>query len=204
MAAREEFRSSAMRSFLSIRRDLVRLARDADVAVDDLWLLEADEVRRLDEGVRPRPELLAERRAEQERRRSHPIPEVVRRFDPPSDTSSDEDPEHPDELHGLGLVAASAEGLAWVLTEPAHELPEGLEPTSTILVAPSVDPGWLATFGLVAGVAVELGGDLSHGSIVLRELGLPAVTNVRGLTAVVRTGDRLALDGRHGRVRIAR
>jgi pyruvate,water dikinase len=91
-----------------------------------------------------------------------------------------------------------------VLHEPAHELPDGFDPATTILVAPSVDPGWMSTFGLVAGVAIELGGDLSHGSIVLRELGLPAVTNARGLSAHVSTGDRVHVDGHRGTVRIVR
>ena len=104
----------------------------------------------------------------------------------------------------MGLVAATAEGRAWVLNEPAHELPEGFDPATTILVAPSVDPGWMSTFGLVNGVAIELGGDLSHGSIVLRELGLAAVTNARGLTPHIATGDRVRVDGRRGLVQIIR
>jgi pyruvate,water dikinase len=62
----------------------------------------------------------------------------------------------------------------------------------------------MATFGLVRGVAIELGGDLSHGSIVLRELGLPSVTNARGLTAHIATGDRVSVDGRRGLVQIIR
>jgi pyruvate,water dikinase len=42
-------------------------------------------------------------------------------------------------------------------------------------------------------VVVEIGGDLSHGSIILREIGLPAITNVRGVTRVIQTGDELIL-----------
>jgi len=45
----------------------------------------------------------------------------------------------------------------------------------------------------VAGKVVETGGDLSHGSIILREIGLPAITNVRGVTKVIQTGDELIL-----------
>lgn len=91
-----------------------------------------------------------------------------------------------------------------MLNEPAHELPDGFDPATTILVVPSVDPGWMSTFGLVNGVAVELGGDLSHGSIVLRELGLASVTNARGLTADITTGDRVRVDGRRGVVHLIR
>ena len=193
-----------MRAFLAVRRDLLRLADGAGVDAADLWLLDTDDVPRLDDGWRPEPELLAQRRADHERRRHQPIPEVVRRFDPPTPAADRQDgqDEPPTRLHGLGLVAASVEGVAWVIDEPAHELPAGFDPATTILVAPSVDPGWISTFGLVSGVAIELGGDLSHGSIVLRELGLASVTNVRGIVSAVSTGDRLAIDGRHGQVRI--
>jgi pyruvate,water dikinase len=208
MTAREEFRSDSMRSFLAVRGELLRHAGAAGIEAESLWLLETEEVRQLDDGWRPDEVLLAGRRADTERRRANPIPEVIRRFDPPP--SSDRGSRRPglgeprSEFHGMGLVAASAEGRAWVLDEPAHELPDGFDPATTILVAPSVDPGWMATFGLVSGVAIELGGDLSHGSIVLRELGLAAVTNARGLIAHITTGDRVRVDGRRGVVQIVR
>jgi len=47
---------------------------------------------------------------------------------------------------------------------------------------------------------VEAGGDLSHGSIVLREMGLPAVTNVAGATRAFRTGDAVRLRADEGTV----
>jgi phosphohistidine swiveling domain-containing protein len=203
MTAREEFRSDSMRSFLAVRRELLRHAELAGVDPDTLWLLDTDEVRRLDDGWRPDDVLLTERRTETERRRANPIPEVIRRFDPPMSEPVSTDGSRT-EFHGMGLVAAKAEGRAWVLNEPAHELPDGFDPATTILVAPSVDPGWMTTFGLVNGVAIELGGDLSHGSILLRELGLAAVTNARGITANIVTGDRVHVDGRQGTVRVVR
>ncbi len=207
ITAREEFRSESMRSFLAARRDLLRHATAAGMHPADLWLLDTDEVRRLDDGWRPDESLLAGRRAEADRRRANPIPEVIRRFDPPAPDRGSSSPglgEPRSEFHGIGLVARTAEGRAWVLDEPSHELPAGFEPSDTILVAPSVDPGWIATFGLVDGVAIELGGDLSHGSIVLRELGLASVTNAKGLTANITTGDRVRVDGRRGVVRVLR
>ena len=60
-------------------------------------------------------------------------------------------------------------------------------------MARSVDAGWIPTFTQVAGVVVEIGGDLSHGSIILREIGLPAITNVRDITKVIHSGDTLLL-----------
>jgi pyruvate,water dikinase len=67
-------------------------------------------------------------------------------------------------------------------------------------VAPAIDPGWLPTLSGVAGVVVETGGDLSHGSILLREIGIPAVTNVAGAMAAIESGDRIRLRGGSGTV----
>lgn len=84
------------------------------------------------------------------------------------------------------------------MQEPAATLPDGFVAQTTILVARSVDAGWIATFGLVAGVVVETGGDLSHGSIILREIGLPAITNVAGATRALATGDPITLSAQSG------
>ena len=194
IAAREQFRSDAMRCFQALRTDLQRLASTAGVPIDDLWLLDADEVRSIDGGWRPDPGLLERRRIEQDERRSSPIPDVIRRFDPPVFG------ERSDSFNGVGLVKGTVEGTAWVLSEPATHLPDGFDPDHTVLVAASVEAGWLPTFGLVSGVGVEIGGDLSHGSIILREVGLPAVTNLSGVHGSIRTGDRVRLDAGRGRL----
>jgi pyruvate,water dikinase len=93
----------------------------------------------------------------------------------------------------LLLTDGSARGRAWTLNDPSMVLPEGFEPDTTILVARLVDAGWIPTFGLVAGVIVETGGDLSHGSIILREIGLPAITNAQRATATFQSGDEVWL-----------
>jgi pyruvate,water dikinase len=194
ISAREQYRSDAMAGFLSVRRDLLHLAADIGLRPDDLWLLEADEVRALDDGWRPAPDVLRLRRMDQHERRVNPIPDVIRRFDPPAIA------ERSDSFTGVGLAKGTVEGTAWVLSEPATHLPDGLDPETTVLVATSVEAGWLPTFGLVSGVAVEIGGDLSHGSIILREVGLPAATNLTGVHGSVRTGDRVRLDATRGRL----
>ena len=71
-----------------------------------------------------------------------------------------------------------------------------------ILVAPFTDPGWAPHFVAAAGLIVDSGGLLSHGSIVARELGIPAVVNVRDATRRIRTGDRLRLDAWRGEVHV--
>ncbi|NOS77441.1 MAG: hypothetical protein HOP35_05800 [Nitrospira sp.] len=70
-----------------------------------------------------------------------------------------------------------------------------------ILVAPVIDPGMAPLFGIAAGLVVEMGGTLSHGAIIAREYGLPAVANIPGVTTQVRDGEIVELDASAGTVR---
>jgi pyruvate,water dikinase len=70
-----------------------------------------------------------------------------------------------------------------------------------ILVSPVIDPGMAPLFGIAAGLVVEMGGTLSHGAIIAREYGLPAVANIAGITTSVRDGEIIELDAAAGTVR---
>jgi rifampicin phosphotransferase len=199
--ARERFRDQAMVGFASIRTQLVGLAtaavhRGQLRSPDDLWLLTRTEAGQLDDGWIPSPSFFDDRLAERARLAALDPPPVVHRFDDPADWSHDVP--MGDRFRGLSLTAGTVTGRAWVLREPAHALPDGFDPQSTVLVARSVDAGWIPTFALVAGVAVETGGDLSHGSILLRERGVPAITNSPGITKAVSTGDLVELRAQSG------
>jgi rifampicin phosphotransferase len=67
-------------------------------------------------------------------------------------------------------------------------------------VAPSTDPAWTPLFLRASAVVMEVGGCLSHGAIVAREYGLPAVVNVPGLLQAVRDGEELTVDSDQGKV----
>lgn len=69
-----------------------------------------------------------------------------------------------------------------------------------ILVAPSTDPGWTPLFLIAGGLIMEMGGSNSHGAVVAREYGIPAVVGVRDATTRIRTGDVITLDGASGTV----
>jgi pyruvate,water dikinase len=69
-----------------------------------------------------------------------------------------------------------------------------------VLVAPSTDPGWTPLFLRASAVVMETGGYLSHGAIVAREYGIPAVVNIPGLLDRVRDGQHLLVDGDAGKV----
>lgn len=69
-----------------------------------------------------------------------------------------------------------------------------------IIVAPVIDPGMAPLFGVAGGIIVEMGGTLSHGAIIAREYGLPAVANVHRVTYILSDGDRVTLDAGTGNV----
>ncbi len=69
-----------------------------------------------------------------------------------------------------------------------------------IPVTYATDPGWTPVFSVIGGLVLEVGGQLSHGAIVAREYGLPAVVNVPGATRTIQNGQRIRVDGSAGRV----
>lgn len=69
-----------------------------------------------------------------------------------------------------------------------------------ILVAPSTNPGWTPLFMRAAAVVMEVGGYHSHGAIVAREFGIPAVANIPNLLATLRDCETITVDGDTGRI----
>jgi pyruvate,water dikinase len=82
--------------------------------------------------------------------------------------------------------------------EEAAELRAG-----EILIAPITDVGWTPYFSLIAGLATDVGSAVSHGAVVAREYGLPAVVNLRVGTSRFQTGDLVTLDGDRGTLKHA-
>ena len=102
-----------------------------------------------------------------------------------------------DKLEGVPLSAGVCEGPALVLTEPAAGAAgEG----GYMLVCPSTDPAWVPLFVRAKGLVMETGGVLSHGAIVAREFGLPAVAGLPGVTHRLKTGQTVRVDGGRGTV----
>lgn len=98
-------------------------------------------------------------------------------------------------LQGVPACGGRVTANAVVLKSAAegHSLQEG-----DILVTRQTDPGWASVFFLVSGLVVERGGMLSHGAIIAREYGIPAIVGVVDATQTIRTGNRLSLDGDQG------
>ncbi|MCL4832686.1 MAG: hypothetical protein KJZ86_09605 [Caldilineaceae bacterium] len=101
-------------------------------------------------------------------------------------------------LRGSPVSAGVVEGKVRVVFDPytAHLLP------GEILVCPGTDPAWTPLFLSAGGLVMEVGGLMTHGSVVAREYGIPAVVGVRAATERLQTGQRVRVDGSSGRVEI--
>jgi pyruvate,water dikinase len=101
-------------------------------------------------------------------------------------------------LIGTPASAGTISGTARVILDPvgAH-----LEP-GEILVAPSTDPGWTPLFLTAGGLVMEMGGANSHGAVVAREYGIPAVVGVPNATTRIASGQRVTVDGSAGTVTV--
>jgi phosphohistidine swiveling domain-containing protein len=107
----------------------------------------------------------------------------------------------PDDLRpvtGVGASSGVVEGTVAIISDPAAEE----MPPDGILVCRGTDPSWVAQFMLAGGVVIDVGSTGSHGAIVARELGLPAVVGTGDGTVRLRTGDRVRVDGSSGVVTI--
>ncbi len=178
----------------------VELARGGRLdAADDVYFLTIPELRSACQGAELRA-LVAERRASYERelqRRRVPRILLSDGTEPTAESSSIADSSGAT-LRGApaspGVVAAKAR----VILDPTGAR---LEP-GEILVAPSTDPGWTPLFLTAGGLVMEMGGPMSHGAVVAREYGIPAVVGVEGAVERITTGDQITVDGAAGVVRM--
>ena len=199
LGLRETAKHYLMKGYALIRRILVELDRRSQLSGGIFFLL-PEELPRLVAGE-DLSQLIAGRRRRRDLLLSLEVPQVLfsddleaigRQADPVN-------PEALDTLQGVPLSAGAAEGPALVLTEPtaAHEASEPY-----ILVCPSTDPAWVPLFVNARGLVMETGGVLSHGAIVAREFGLPAVAGLTDIHRRLRTGQRIRVDGASGKVSI--
>jgi len=124
---------------------------------------------------------------------------VFGRFDPDTFVPSPVD-ENVETLTGLAVSPGVVTGRARVIL---HAQDDQVLP-GEVLVAPFTDPGWTPYFINAAGIVMDQGGLLSHGSIVAREYGIPCVVNVGPATKIIKTGQMIEVDGDRGVVQILR
>lgn len=176
----------------------IELARSGAIAAaDDVYFLEFDEVRVGLRGADLKGIVAGRRRIYDVELRRRRIPRLL--LSDGTDVEAAVMAKSPASgaLAGTPASAGTATGTVRVILDPvgAH-----LEP-GEILVAPSTDPGWTPLFMTAGALVMEMGGVISHGAVVAREYGIPAVVGVPDATTRLRTGETVTVDGSAGTVR---
>jgi phosphoenolpyruvate synthase/pyruvate phosphate dikinase len=190
------------RYFIYKRALLAEAGRLAGAGViadpEDVFFLTLEEFRDVVHTQRADAELIRQRREEFTQYRALTAPRVLtsegeavhgayRRGDLPAGA-----------LAGLPVSAGTVEGRARVVLDVADA---DLEP-GDILVTAYTDPSWTPAFVTVAGLVTEVGGQMTHGAVIAREYGLPAVVGVEDATTLIRDGQRIRVHGTDGFVEI--
>jgi pyruvate,water dikinase len=211
---RENLRFERTRLFGRVRRIFVALgrelhARDVLEAPADIFYLELNDVLGYCDGTATTTDLkslAALRRAEFDRFKAMPAP--ADRFEtrgPVHDGNTFQAVAPPkvetienDGLRGIGCCPGVARGRVRVVIDPRNAV---LRP-GEILVAERTDPGWIMLFASAAGLLVERGSLLSHSAIVSREMGIPSIVAIAGITKRLKDGDEVEMDGGTGVVKL--
>lgn len=103
-------------------------------------------------------------------------------------------------MKGVPVSNGECEGIVRVVysIDDANKLQKG-----EIMVARFTDIGWTPYYSIINGMITEIGSSLSHGAVVAREYGLPAIVNLKGATKLLKNGDRIKMDASKGTVIVA-
>ncbi|MCB9780810.1 MAG: phosphoenolpyruvate synthase [Alphaproteobacteria bacterium] len=162
----------------------------------DAFFLSFDELRAVVRTGRVQAGLVAARRLDHARNERLRPPRVLTSEGECLDGGWPDGAARAGELVGLPVSLGVAEGRARVLLDVGDA---ALQP-GEILVTRFTDPSWTPAFLLAGGLVTEIGGRMTHGAVVARELGLPAVVGVHEATTRIRDGQRIRVDGGRGTV----
>jgi phosphohistidine swiveling domain-containing protein len=205
---RETPKFAVVRTFAPIRAALLRVGQKlvtegTFTQADDIFFLHLRELKQLAAGAQGDWQtLVAERRAAYAREMQRKlIPRVLlsdgmafyEGVSAPPDVAEGESANI---LVGSPVSPGVVEGVAHVVFDPhAEQLAPG-----EILVCPGTDPAWTPLFLAAGGLIMEVGGLMTHGAVVAREYGIPAVVGVSHATTRIQTGERLQVDGASGKI----
>ncbi len=202
---RENVKNEAVRGVALVRTLMLEMGRRLALRgvveeAEDIFFLYLEEIGDALSGGNgaARRDEIRRRRDEYEKNLVITPPKLIHgKFDP-DDFIADDIDEDVEELKGLAVCPGVVSGPARVMlrSDAGQVLP------GEIMVAPFTDPGWTPHFLTAAGIVMDLGGLLSHGSIVAREYGIPTVVNVGPATRIIKTGQMVQVDGNRGIVRI--
>jgi len=204
LCIRESPKFFAVRVFGMLRQELLRCGQDLTAAgelesAEDLFFLSYKELEDFSSAADSQPwrEIIASRRRsyglEQHRRQ---IPRLLlsdgRAFYEGIQAPAGAE----DVISGSPVSPGSVEGRVRVVLDPHHA---DLHP-GEIMVCPGTDPSWTPLFLTAGGLIMEVGGMMTHGAVVAREYGIPAVVGVDQATRRLETGMSIRLDGSSGQI----
>ncbi|KAA3648711.1 MAG: phosphoenolpyruvate synthase [Chloroflexi bacterium] len=200
---REHHKFMVVQVFRVIKERLKKLAvqlTDAQKLVkpDDIWFLTWPEIVDIWDDTGEIAKLIPDRRTVYERNQNLLPPLVI--------TSDGETPvvKYQVEDAPAGAMVGNpvspgvVEGTVRVIHNPQTEI---LNP-GEILVAVFTDPGWTPLFINAGGLIMEVGGMMTHGSVVAREYGIPAIVGVQDATNILRDGQQVSIDGNRGIIEV--
>ena len=197
MPFRETAKFYLMLGYEQMRRALLEL--DCRYGLDGgIFYLVPDELQHLIDGKETFSDVIAKRKMERDLMLQIEVPDVIF-SDALEQIGAPMVIEAAETYRGVGVSAGIASGKARVLLKPSEAR---LSDRDYILVCPSTDPAWTPLFLHAAGLVMERGGILSHGAVVAREYGVPAVANIPNATRHITDGQMLQIDGNTGTVSI--
>jgi pyruvate,water dikinase len=162
---------------------------------DDIYFILLEELYEIVDSPRPLLEEISTRRADFELNQKRPCPDIIRGSREADSVPRDAEEIEGDALKGVAGSPGRITGVSRVIRGP-HEF--GKLKKGEILVAPFTTPVWTPLFAVAGGVITEVGGILSHGAIVAREYGIPAVMAVPRATTLLEDGMPITVDGNKG------
>ena len=196
MPYRETAKFYLMLGYEQMRRALVELDKRYQLN-NGIFYLTPKELSQLINGE-DLDDVIAERKEQRELLLQIPLPDVIF-SDSLNNIGTSLSTEVSDTYAGVGVSAGVAQGRARVLLNPSNIRPDERD---YILVCPSTDPAWTPLFMHAAGLVMERGGLLSHGAVVAREYGVPAVASIANATKNLVEGQMIQVDGNKGTVSI--
>lgn len=204
-ALREKNRYHCAMSITLSRRHLLEIGRRfAEKGIIDeqydIYFLTVPEIKTIlnNENIEPK-KMINERKLEREINSKYRVPDVFVGEFKPEMVKDNVVRELKKVFTGYAASSGIVQGKVRIIHSPEEF---GRFKAGEILVAPTTDPMWSNLFPIAKAVVTEMGGVLSHASIVAREYGTPCVVNVKGIVAALEDGDLIEVDGKSGLVRI--
>jgi len=200
---REYPKHAMMASYWAIKKALLReadaLVSDGAIdARDDIFLMTLDELCEVSRTRTADKALIEKRKADFELYQRLTPPRVMTSEGETLDGKYEGRQTPPGALAGIAVSSGVVEGTARVVTR----LGDAAVTEGDILVTPYTDPSWTPVFVSIKGLVTEVGGVATHGSVIAREYGLPAVVGVQDATTLIPNGSRIRVNGTDGWVQL--